>query len=170
MCAIVRSAERLPVGAANDPMLTVVEGDLLSLPTESLQRHLEGRDTVISCLGHTMSVKGILGPPFDLVTRAVSNLTAAVQAIHSARPVRFILMNTVAVEKPGRVERARGAGQRFCLWVMRVLLLPARDNQRAAEFFALRIGANHPGIEWVPYAPTRSGKAISPTIGCTTNS
>lgn len=151
--AIVRSAERLPVGAANDPMLSLVEGDLLSLPTESLQRHLEERDTVISCLGHTLSVRGILGPPFDLVTRAVSNLTAAVHAMHSARPVRFILMNTVAVEKPGQAEKVRGAGQRVCVWVMRVLLPPARDNQRAAEFFALRIGARDPGIEWVAVRP-----------------
>lgn len=153
VCAIVRSAGRLPVGAANDPLLTVVEGDLLSLSAESLRRHLEGRDTVISCLGHTISVRGILGPPFDLVTRAVANLTAAVEATHRTRPVRFILMSTVAVEKPGQAEKARGGGQRFCLWIMRALLPPARDNQRAAELFALRIGAGNPGIEWVAVRP-----------------
>lgn len=153
VCAVVRSAKRLPVGAAHDPLLTVVEGDLLSLSAESLQRHLAGHDTVISCLGHTISIRGILGPPLDLVTRAVSNLTAAVQAMRPARPVRFILMNTVAVEKPGQVEMARGAGQRVFLWVIRVLLPPARDNQRAAEFLALRIGASDPGIEWVAVRP-----------------
>lgn len=153
VCAIVRSAGRLPVGAVNNPLLTVVEGDLLSLSTQSLQRHLEGRDTVISCLGHSMSVTGVLGPPFDLVTRAVTHLTAAIRAMRPAQPVRFILMNTVAVEKPGEVEAARGAGQRALLWVIRALLPPARDNQRAAEFLALTIGANDPGIEWVAVRP-----------------
>lgn len=151
--AIVRSAMRLPEGVTDNPLLCVVEASLLSLTSAELQRHLGGRDTVISCLGHTISVKGIFGPPFNIVTRAVSDLAGAVQAMQPTKPVRFILMNTVAVEQPGKAEKARGAGQRFCLWVMRVLLPPARDNQRAAEFFVLRIGVSHAHIEWVAVRP-----------------
>jgi len=73
--------------------------------------------------------------------------------MRQARPVRFILMNTVAVHQPGKTEKARGSGQRFLLWVMRVLVPPARDNQRAAEFFALEIGASDPHVEWVAVRP-----------------
>jgi len=36
---------------------------------------------------------------------------------------------------------------------MRALVPPARDNQRAAEFFALKIGASDPHIEWVAVRP-----------------
>ena len=67
--AIVRSARKLPAGAADNPNLTVIEADLLSLGDEDLQRHVRGCDAVISCLGHVISLKGILGPPRDLVTQ-----------------------------------------------------------------------------------------------------
>jgi uncharacterized protein YbjT (DUF2867 family) len=61
--AIVRSADRLPAGSAGNPLLEVVEADLLALPPEVLAEHLAGCDTVISCLGHTISVRGVLGRP-----------------------------------------------------------------------------------------------------------
>ena len=51
--AVVRSAERLPAGVADDPRLTVVEADLLSLSDEELAEQVDGCDAVISCLGHT---------------------------------------------------------------------------------------------------------------------
>jgi uncharacterized protein YbjT (DUF2867 family) len=70
---IVRSAHKLPAGAADDPNLAVVEADLLSLSDEDLQRHIDGCDAVISCLGHGNNFKGIVGPPRDLVTRAVGS-------------------------------------------------------------------------------------------------
>ena len=76
--AIVRSADRLPAGSAGNPLLDVVEADLLALPPEVLAEHLAGCDTVISCLGHTISVRGVLGPPHDLVTQAVRLVRAAV--------------------------------------------------------------------------------------------
>lgn len=151
--AIVRSLTRLPAGVTNNALLDTVEADVLSLTPEELRRHIEGCDTVISCLGHTISVMGILGPPFNIVTRAVSNLAAAVQGMRPPTPVRFILMSSVSVHQPGTLEKAHGAGQRLVLWAMRVLLPPVRDNQRAAEFFALTIGVSNPHIEWVAVRP-----------------
>jgi hypothetical protein len=47
-----------------------VEADLLSLGEEDLLAQVRGCDAVISCLGHTINLKGIFGPPRDLVTRA----------------------------------------------------------------------------------------------------
>ena len=151
--AIVRSTARLPEGVAGNPLLTVIEADLLSLTTEELQRYLEGCDTVISCLGHTITVKGIFGPPFDIVVRAVSNLAHAVEAMQLAKPVRFILMNTVSVNQPERADTRRGTGQRLFLSVLRGLVPPARDNQRAADFFAHEIGPSSRAIEWVVVRP-----------------
>ena len=70
--AIVRSADRLPAGVADDPGLTVVEADLLSLGDADLLRHVSGCDAVVSCLGHVISLKGIFGPPRDLVSESRS--------------------------------------------------------------------------------------------------
>jgi nucleoside-diphosphate-sugar epimerase len=151
--AIVRSAARLPEGAADDPLLTVVEADLLSLPAKALQRHLEGCDTVISCLGHNLTLKGILGPPFDVVSRAVSNLARAVEAMQPSRPVRFILMSTVSVNRPEKADMRRGAGERVFLWALRGLMPPAQDNQRAADYLVREIGPSNPYVEWVVVRP-----------------
>lgn len=150
---IVRSAARLPEGVAGDPLLTVVEADLLALSAGELQKHLEGCDTVISCLGHNTSWKGIFGPPFDLVTRAVSNITAAAEALRPAEPVRLILMSTVSVMRPAHEDTVRGAAQRLLLWVLRGVLPPARDNQTAADVCADRIGTENRFVEWVVVRP-----------------
>lgn len=151
--AIVRSAARLPEGVVGSPLLSVVEADLLSLTTEELAHHLEGCDTVISCLGHTITLKGVLGPPFDLVVRAVSNLAAAVKTMQPTTPVRFILMSTVSVNRPARADTRRGVGERLFLWVLRGLVPPSRDNQRAADFLVREIGPSNPYIEWVVVRP-----------------
>ena len=65
--AVVRSAERLPAGVADDPRLTVVEADLLSLSDDQVREQIDGCDVVISCLGHTISAQGVFGRPRDLV-------------------------------------------------------------------------------------------------------
>ena len=151
--AIVRSTARLPEGVAGNPRLTVIEADLLSLTTEQLRSTLEGCNTVISCLGHTANLRGIFGPPTDLVTRAISNLARAVVAMQPANPVRFILMSTVTVNRPARADARRRAGERLFLSALCALLPPAKDNQRAADFLALDIGPSSGAIEWVAVRP-----------------
>jgi nucleoside-diphosphate-sugar epimerase len=152
--AIVRSAERLPADVVGHPLLDVVEADLLSLTLEELRSHLEGRDTVISCLGHNnTNLKGIFGPPFSIVAAAVANVARAIEAMQPARPVRFILMSTVAANVAGTAEAVRGAGQRFFLGVLRTAVPPARDNQRAADFLVREIGPDNAAVEWVAVRP-----------------
>jgi len=150
---IVRSASRLPDGVSDHPLLSVVEADVLALSTEELQHHLEGCDTVISCLGHTLSLKGIFGRPFDLVSRAASNISRSAEAMRSAKPVRFILMSSVSVNQPAKADARRGAAERFVLWVLRGFVPPARDNQRAADFFSREIGGSGRSVEWVLVRP-----------------
>ena len=151
--AIVRSIARLPEGVVGNPYLTVIEADLLSLTTEALQPYLQDCDTVISCLGHTTTLTGIFGPPADLVTRAMANLARAAVAMRLGKPMRFVLMSSVTVNRPARADTRRGAGERIFLSTLRGLLPPARDNQRAADFFALDIGPGHGVIEWVAVRP-----------------
>lgn len=151
--AIVRSADRLPVGAVGNALLTVVQADPLAMPVEQLARHLVGCDTVISCLGHTISARGVLGPPHDLVERALRAVRAAVAASQPARPVRLILMSSVSVNQPGRADTRRGRGERVWLWLLRGVVPPARDNQRAADFLAREVGPSDPYLEWVVVRP-----------------
>jgi nucleoside-diphosphate-sugar epimerase len=151
--AIVRSAERLPAGVANNARLTVVETDLLSLSDAQLRDHVRGCGVVISCLGHPTTVQGILGPPRDLVTKATTRLCRVIQAEQPAAPIRFILMSSVSVARPGRLDTRRGAFERTAVAVLRGLVPPAKDNQQAADFLCGEIGVDDPYVQWAVVRP-----------------
>lgn len=151
--AIVRSSTRLPVGATGDQLLTVIEADLLSLANEELQRHIHGCDAVVSCLGHAPTLRGIFGSPREVVTAAVSKVACAIEAIRPVKAVRVILMSSVSVNRPAKADSRRGMSERLFVSAGRLLLPPARDNQRAADLLAHEIGSNSPCIEWVVVRP-----------------
>jgi nucleoside-diphosphate-sugar epimerase len=151
--AIVRSAGKLPPGVAASPDLAVIEASLLALSDDELQRHLAGCDAVVSCLGHVLSLAGILGPPRDLVTRATERLCRGIEALAPAAPVKLVLMSSVSVHRPGGLDERRGALERALLWVLRGLLPPAGDNQRAADFLLEQFGPDHPFVQWAVVRP-----------------
>ena len=151
--AIVRSAEKLHAGVAERPDLSVVEADLLALSDEELLRHVRGCDAVVSCLGHTLSLRGIFGPPRDLVCRSVERVYRATRELRPAQPVKLILMSSVSVNRPGGLDTRRGRFERAVVWTLRGLVPPARDNQRAADFLHDVIEAADPYAQWVAVRP-----------------
>jgi uncharacterized protein YbjT (DUF2867 family) len=153
VCVIVRSAQRLPAGAAADPLLTVVEAEVTAMSGEELKRQVAGRDAVISCLGHNVSLCGVFGPPHDLVARAVERVCDAVTALRPESPLRLVLMSSVSVNRPARADARRGVVERAFTRLLRALLPPARDNQRAADFLAVEVGADAPFVEWAVVRP-----------------
>jgi uncharacterized protein YbjT (DUF2867 family) len=151
--AVVRSAERLPAGVADDPKLTVFEADLLSLSDEQVREQVDGCDVVISCLGHTTSAQGVFGQPRDLVCRSVERVYRATRELRPAQPVKLILMSSVSVNRPGGLDTRRGRFERAVVWTLRGLVPPARDNQRAADFLHDVIAADHAHGQWVAVRP-----------------
>jgi nucleoside-diphosphate-sugar epimerase len=151
--AIVRSRGRLPPDVAGNPDLTVIEASLLSLRDEELQQHLDGCDAVISCLGHVLSLKGVFGQPRDLVTSATTRLCRGVEALQRPEPIKFILMSSVSVNRPGGLDRRRGSFERALLWMLRGVLPPAKDNQRAADALLEKVGPNNAFVQWVVVRP-----------------
>jgi putative NAD(P)-binding protein len=151
--AIVRPGAKLPPDVAGNPNLTAIEASLLSLRDEELQQHLRGCDAVISCLGHVLSLKGIFGPPRDLVARATTRLCRGVQALQPPSPVKFILMSSVSVNRPGGLDTRRGSFERAFLWVLCGVLPPAKDNQRAADFLQEQIGSGNAFVQWAVVRP-----------------
>jgi uncharacterized protein YbjT (DUF2867 family) len=151
--AVARSADRLPAGVVDDPQLTVVVADLLSLSDEQVGEQVDGCDTVISCLGHAISVQGVFGPPRDLVCRSLERVYRATRELRPAQPVKLILMSSVSVNRPGGQDTRRGRFERAVVWTLRGLVPPARDNQRAADFLDDVIGTADPCAQWVAVRP-----------------
>jgi nucleoside-diphosphate-sugar epimerase len=151
--AIVRSSRGIPADVAGRTGVEVVEANLPALSDDELRRHLRGCSAVVSCLGHVLSLKGVLGPPRDLVTRVTARLCQAIEAARPASPVKLVLMSSVSVLQPGTLDARRGAFQRAFLWLLRGLLPPARDNQLAADFLREAMGTGHPFVQWVVVRP-----------------
>ncbi|MDP3179646.1 MAG: SDR family oxidoreductase, partial [Spirochaetaceae bacterium] len=101
---IVRSAQRLPEGVAANVRLKVIEAELLSLSYEEFKDQVRGCDAIISCLGHNLDLKGIFGPPRDLVTRATERVCRAIAELRPEASVKFVLMSSVSVNRPGRLD------------------------------------------------------------------
>ena len=136
-----------------DPLLTVVEADLLSLSDEQVREQVEGCDVVISCLGHNISAQGVFGRPRDLVCRSVERVYRAIRELQPAQPVKLILMSSVSVNRPGGLDTRRGRIERAYMGALRGLVPPARDNQRAADFLRDVIGPDDPCAQWVAVRP-----------------
>jgi hypothetical protein len=137
----------------DDPRLTVVVADLLSLSDELVREQVDGCDAVISCLGHTISAQGVFGRPRDLVARSIARAYRATRELRPARPVKLILMSSVSVNRPGGLDTRRGRFERAVLWMQRGLVPPARDNQRAADSLHDAVDAADPYAQWVVVRP-----------------
>jgi hypothetical protein len=138
---------------ASSPLVEVVEADLPSIPEEVLRDRLVGCSAVISCLGHTLTLRGVLGPPRDLVTAAVTRLCRGVEALRPVVPVRLVLMSSVSVHRPAPLDPRRGTLARAFLSLLRAVLPPARDSQRAADLLHRSLGPDHPHLQWVVVRP-----------------
>jgi uncharacterized protein YbjT (DUF2867 family) len=150
---IVRSTGRLPAEAVANLNLTIVEADPLSMSDEDLRTHVAVCDAVVSCLGHTISLRGVFGQPHKIVTPMVRRVVRAAEALRPATPIRLVLMSTVSVHRSGGLDKRRGGFERGAVAVLRALVPPAKDNQDAADFLLHEVGTSHPYVEWVVVRP-----------------
>jgi nucleoside-diphosphate-sugar epimerase len=149
----LRAADRLPEEVAQHEALTVVEAHLLSLSEDYLRSLVQGCDAVISCLGHNVSLEGMFGSPRDLVTRTTKRVWRALEAARPEKPVRFVLMSSVSVNQPSGRDTRRGRLEKAVVAMLRGIVPPAKDNQRAADFLCEGVGTASPFVEWVAVRP-----------------
>lgn len=150
--AVVRSPTRLPEALRDNPLLSVVHADLLDLNDDEMKRLVSGCTAVASCLGHNLTLRGIYGHPRRLVTDATRRLCEAVWAIQPQHPVRFILMNTAGNSNRDLAEPI-SVGERCVIGLIRLLLPPHTDNEKAADYLRTEVGRNDSAIEWSAVRP-----------------
>ncbi|MBB1626448.1 NAD(P)-dependent oxidoreductase [Achromobacter sp. UMC71] len=149
--AIVRTPQALEQ-LAGDKGLSLIQAGVSDLADADLARYVSGCTAIASCLGHTMSLKGIYGPPRRLVADAVRRLCQAVKASPPAAPVRFVLMNTAGNRNRDLAEPVPFA-QRCVVGLVRALVPPHADNEQAAAYLRTAIGQNHGAVQWVVVRP-----------------
>ena len=147
---IVRSSDKFPKELLENSNLKIIQASLLDLTDKQLQEAVKDCGNVVSCLGHTMSFKGIFGEPRALVLGAVRRLSNAIKVSRSSVKIKFLLMNTVGVRNP---DEKITKGERFVLYLLRNLIPPHYDNESSAAFLRDEIGTENKFIEWVVIRP-----------------
>lgn len=150
--AVVRSADRLPESIRDHENLSLTCAAVLDLSDAALREMVSGCGAVISCLGHTISWKGIYGAPRRLVTEAVRRLCGAIRQTDPPAPVRVVLMNTTGNRNRNLDEKISFA-EHVVIALLRLLLPPHVDNEQAADVLRTQIGPADPAIEWVVVRP-----------------
>lgn len=149
---IVRSLASLPDKIRLHPNITIYRVSILQMSDIEMANAVSGCDTVISCLGHTLSFKGMFGFPRRLVTDAVRRLCEAIKFNKPGKKVKFILMNSSGVSNPDRAEKI-SFKQKVVMVLLRYLIPPHADNEKAAEYLRKAIGKDDPMIEWSAVRP-----------------
>ena len=150
--AIVRSTSSIPDHWNNHNQLTLINGNIAEIPLDQLSEYLADCQAVVSCLGHNMTWKGIYGKPRNLVTLSVERLCEAIQKNKPPMPVKFILMNTTG-NRNRNLNEPISWGERLVISLLRVLLPPHPDNEKAADYLRSKVGINNLHIEWVAVRP-----------------
>lgn len=150
--AVVRSPEKLPEFPKNSDHLTLIQASILHLSDKEMTHHISGCDAVASCLGHNMSWKGIYGQPRRLVTDVTLRLCNAIKTNKSENPTKFILMNT-AGNSNRNLNEPISFGQKCIIGLIRLLLPPHVDNEKAADYLRTNISQNNMIIDWAVVRP-----------------
>ena len=149
---MVRTTNSLPESTKNNKNVTIIQASIPDLTDSEITQHVKGCNSIASCLGHNISLKGIYGKPRRLVTDATRRLCNAVKENDPKTSVKFLLMNTTGNSNRDLSEKI-SFGQNCVILLLRLLLPPHIDNEQAADFLRTEIGQNNKIIEWVAVRP-----------------
>jgi len=145
--AIVRNAEKFKDNQS-DKNLKLFTENILDIEDKRLKEILADVDVVISCLGHNISLKGIFGKPHYLVTEAIKKI---IDNSNDKNPKKIILMNTTACLNTKQKEKFT-FGESIIMGIMRILLPPQRDNDRALKYLEENFKGENT-LEWIAVRP-----------------
>jgi nucleoside-diphosphate-sugar epimerase len=149
---IIRPTSNIPDFWRSNDKVVIIKESITLISVDEMAKHLLDCQAVASCLGHNLTWKGIYGKPRKLVTDTVRLLCEAIQKNRPEEPIKFILMNTAGNSNRDLREPISGR-ERIVIGLLRLLLPPHPDNEKAADYLRTNIGQKNPYIEWVIVRP-----------------
>ena len=150
--AIVRNENSLNKIDSSHPGLQIVEVNISEMAESDLAQHVKECEVVLSCLGHNLTFKGMFGHPRRLVTDAIKKVANTIASMNIDKKIKIILMNTSGNSNRDIPEKPPYS-QRFVISLLRLLLPPHVDNEKAADFLRIEIGQTNNKIEWTAVRP-----------------
>ncbi len=145
--AILRSLDSLP----DSPSLNKIQASVHELSSAEIGEYMQGCSAVVSCLGHNLTFKGMFGKPRLLVTDTLKCVCRAIES-NDGEAVKVVLINTTGNSNRD-IPEIPPLSQRIVVAILRVLLPPHSDNEKAADFLRTQIGQNNTAIEWSAVRP-----------------
>lgn len=147
---LIRKTAVLDPAIEKSSFVEIVEGNISELDQSELNQLLKDCTTVVSCLGHTPTIKGMFGQPRNLVSDAIQKICDT--AIKSQLHIKLILMSTT-----GYTNRSIGEshlwGEQVVFSVLSLLLPPHRDNVMAANYLIDVMGDKNEYVSWCVVRP-----------------
>jgi len=149
---IVRKKSSLPDNILHHENISIIEASVLDLSDAEMVNYVNGCSAIASCLGHNLTFKGMFGQPHKLVTDTARRLCGAVKANNPQQAVKYVLMNTTGNRNRDLAEPISFA-QKCVILLLRLLLPPHVDNEKAADYLRKEVGQNDSVIEWAAVRP-----------------
>jgi nucleoside-diphosphate-sugar epimerase len=149
---VVRSTSSIPDHWNGNENLTMIKGNITEFTIEEMAEYIADCQSIVSCLGHNITWKGIYGKPRTLVKDSVDLLCKAIMRNAPEKSVRFVLMNTTG-NRNRDLNEPISVMERIVTGLLRIFLPPHPDNEKAADYLRVHVGQNNPFIEWVAVRP-----------------
>lgn len=149
---IIRPSGTIPDTWKENDQISIVKANISEISLDEMTTYLNGCQSVASCLGHNLTLKGIFGKPRKLVTNAIILICNAIKKISAEKPIKVVLMNTTG-NRNRDVNEPISVGEKLVMGLIRLLVPPQLDNEKAANFLSVNIGQNNKLIEWVAVRP-----------------
>ena len=149
---IVRPTSLIPDNWKGIEKLTIFKRNVSEITLDEMSELIADCRSVVCCLGHNLTLKGIYGKPRKLVYDTVELVCNAILRNVPEKPVKFVLMNTAGNSNRDLREPVPYA-QKIVITLLRLLLPPHPDNEKAADYLRVKIGHSNPYIEWTAVRP-----------------
>jgi len=149
---IIRPTGKITDTWKSNEKISIIKANISEIGVDEMINYLTDCQSVVSCLGHNITLKGIFGKPRRLVTDAVKLVCNAIQKNSREKPIKFVLMNTTA-NRNIDLNEPISTGEKLVMGLIRLLLPPQADNEKAADFLRADIGQKNTLIDWVAVRP-----------------
>lgn len=146
---VVRESAILPSQFLDDRSIEIIKGNVNDFEMAKIKDIVKDCDSVICCLGHNISFKGIFGSPRKLVSNTIAKIIEALRFLDLNS--KFILMSTTAYTNK-KIDELDNFGEKMVFSVLKVVLPPHKDNMLAANHLVYKL-CNNTNIEWVAVRP-----------------
>lgn len=136
----------------NNDKISIIKANISEISVDDMMNYLIDCQSVASCLGHNITLKGIFGKPRKLVTDAVKLICMAIQNNSPEKPIKFVLMNTTGNRNRDLNEHI-SIGEKLVMGLIRLLVPPQSDNEKATDFLRVNIAQKNKLIDWVAIRP-----------------